>query len=378
MTAATSASGERWFDQVNACGVMQVARALGFAEVRGHGRHPALAPCPACKAQARGSTDKSGPVGVTSDGKGWRCFRCDASGDAVALAVAYVTGSTDAGGRWADVRRECASSGLCDPDPRQPMPATPAKRVEPLPPPAPEPPRYPPAAEVAALWKACVPVTDDVEVAAWLLDVRRIDPVKVEDFRLARALPRNAKVPRWAWGPKGNEEHGGTWTALGYRLLVPLYDAAGRMASIRARRVFIHGQEPQDGRPKGVAPAGFDVRGLVMADALGRLMLAGAALGDGSPARDWAARCGVWITEGEPDMLALCVQYSDADQDAPAVLSIVRGSWTPEIAARVPDGTTVYLATDHDKDGEKYAAEVQATLVERQQAGLIKVRRWKP
>jgi hypothetical protein len=199
-------------------------------------------------------------------------------------------------------------------------------------------------------------------VTAWLRDVRGIDPTDVEDRDLARALPVNTRVPRWAWAPAGNEPTGGTWPALGYRLVVPLYDATGTMVSVRARRVFLPGQEPQDGRPKALGPTGAELRGLVLADALGRLMLAGAPLGDGSPSAPWMIRCGLVISEGEPDFLTWATRWSDANQDAPAVLGVVAGSWCAELAPRVPDDTRVVVRTHGDDAGEKYASAIIRTL----------------
>lgn len=368
-----------WPAAVNDGGVEAAARALGLSVVRGHGRHLALAPCPACRAATRGSHDQAGPVGITADGAGWRCFRCDARGDATSLVAWLVTGSASpARERWAEVRRACAAAGLCDGAPGAPPPATAAERQATAEEVARPPPRRPPADEVARLWASCAPVTDDDEAAGWLQS-RRIDPGQVLLYDLARALPRDARVPRWAWAPPGDEPRGGTWPALGYRLLVPLYDDAGSVGSVRARRVVAR----DDGRPKAIGPSGCELRGVCMANALGRLMLAGAPLGDGSPCaellREISARRGasVIVAEGEPDFLTAAAQHSDTDQDAPAVLGIVAGSWTPELAARVPDGCTVCIATDDDAGGEKYAAAIHATLAERQRTGLLKVTRWR-
>jgi hypothetical protein len=196
-------------------------------------------------------------------------------------------------------------------------------------------------------------------VTTWLADVRGIDPTTVEERGLARALPRNARMPRWAWAPKGTEPAGGTWTALGYRLVVPLYDPTGAMVSVRARRVFAPGLEPQDGRPKALGPSGSELRGLVMADGLGRIMLSGAPQGDGNAS---TPRGGLVIAEGEPDFLTWATRWSDANQDAPGVLGVVAGSWCDELAARVPDGTKTAVRTHLDDAGEKYAATIIRTL----------------
>ena len=61
-----------------------VATALGMTR-RGRG----YGPCPACKADARSSSDARGPVG-NNGGAGWKCWACEAKGDVVDL-VAYAT-----------------------------------------------------------------------------------------------------------------------------------------------------------------------------------------------------------------------------------------------------------------------------------------------
>ena len=89
-----------------------------------------------------------------------------------------------------------------------------------------------------------------------------LDPATVEGRNLAWALPATGRLPRWARGP------GGDWRTTGHRCVVPLFDHTGEIVSVRARAVL------PDVSPKNLAPAGYAVAGLVMADALGRLMLA--------------------------------------------------------------------------------------------------------
>jgi DNA primase len=44
------------------------------------------------------------------------------------------------------------------------------------------------------------------------------------------------------------------------------------------------------------------------------------------------------------------------------VLGIVSGSWTDELAQRVPAGTRVLIRTDADAAGDKYARRIAETL----------------
>ena len=69
----------RWIEEARKQKVFKVAGLLGMKRTRGNG----LTPCPACNEEQRGSTDKRGPIGVRNDEVGWKCFRCDISGDVV-------------------------------------------------------------------------------------------------------------------------------------------------------------------------------------------------------------------------------------------------------------------------------------------------------
>ena len=219
-----------------------------------------------------------------------------------------------------------------------------------------EPAPRPPRAEVGALWAACAPVLDDPEVSAWLAG-RAIPPDRVELHDLARAIPRGARVPRWATCQRV------PWSAH-HRLVTRAWGATGAAESLHARAV---GDLPE-GLRKGLWPiAGAEsVRGLVLADGWGRQILTTGGRPDG-----WAGD--LVVAEGLPDFLSWATSSSDADSTAPAVLSVTAGGWTAEIGARVPSGTRVVIATDHDAAGNKYAATVAATF----QGRKVEVRRWK-
>ncbi len=188
---------------------------------------------------------------------------------------------------------------------------------------------------------------------------RGIDPRVVEERGLALALPEDAHVPPWArFGARGPK-----WVTAGYRLLLPLYDHHGEIRSARARYL---GKR----HPKSLAPDGHECTGLVMADALGLYLLK-----HGSRPEWWtpdAPPLRVVIAEGETDFLTFACEASDADEHAPAVLGVVNGSWTAELAARLPDGAHVIIATDNDDAGEKYAARIASTL-----AGRADLFRWR-
>ncbi len=136
-----------------------------------------------------------------------------------------------------------------------------------------------------------------------------------------------------------------------------MYDHMGRVATVHARSVGA-------AEPKGLTPAGCSIKGAVMADSLGRLILAGEAGG-------WP-EVRVVVTEGVPDFLAAATQATDSDVLAPALLGIIAGCWSVDLALRVPRHAEVVLATDTDDAGERYAALVAGTLPGR------RLRRWSP
>lgn len=213
----------------------------------------------------------------------------------------------------------------------------------------------PPRAEVERLWRLARPVIADPEVSAWLSG-RGIPPERVELQDLARAIPPREKLPRWA------RCRGVTWSAH-HRLVSRAWGATGAAESLHVRAAG----EPPRGLSKGLWPAAGpgSARGLVLADGWVRKILATGRAPDG-----WAGV--LLICEGFPDWLTATTAFSDADADVPAVMGVTSGSWTAEVAARVPEGTKVLIATDPDGAGDNYAEHIARTL-----AGRCEWRRWK-
>jgi hypothetical protein len=339
---------ESWIEDVRAQGVRRVATALGLqidsAPRRG------LRPCPSCGAEHRGSRDKRAPAELTNDEGGWHCYRCEAKGNAVSLASwVLLKTASPAREQWAFLRRSLGFHGLCALEdgkaPRKTPPAQPA---------SPPPQQRPPQHEVLALWHACRPVTADADLAAYLAGQRHLRPAAIEDFNLARALPVSGWLPGWA------RCRGRTWRDTQHRLVVPLFGPSGSIESLHARTLV-----PSQDYPKGLSPAGVSVGGLVMANALAQLMLAGTPLSDGSAASLLIGQTGLVITEGVPDFLTWSSHFSDANENAPAVLGIISGSFTSEIAARIPDGCRIAVRRHGDAAGEKYAAAIVEELAPR-------------
>ena len=266
-------------------------------------------------------------------------------------------------------------------------------------PPASDSPARPPRREVDVLWRAAVPVSADPEVVQWLCyrfsdephradeqsgdiegfcdrqryqfcyqgqdapiaagscscdDERgfcyRYRPLEIiqhiELWDLCRAIPAEAKLPMWACC------RGGSWTQTGHRLLFVLRDHEGRGVSLRARCI-VPGKAP-----KSLAPAGYSVKGLLLADPLGVQLLSGMVPSWWQPRR-------VVISEGEADWLSWAGRQRETESEGPAFFGVEAGSWSPEIAKRIPDGSAVVLRTHHDAAGMRYAEQIERSLRDR-------------
>lgn len=260
-----------------------------------------------------------------------KCFSCDFAGDALTL-IAHTNGlstrsqfrevlalAAEFGGHLG--LREEILRGQVVPE-RQHVAA-------PEPAPLPE---YPPKAEVDALWESAAPVQSDADV--WeLLRGRGFAPERVDELGLARVLPETATTPPWASYARQS------WTQSGHRLLVPMWDASGVMVTLRAWRVT------EGDSPKRLPPKGHRATACVMANGLALGML-----------RRRVCPLRLEIVEGEPDFITACLAYQRA------VIGINSGSWTEEMARRIPPGTHVVLSTHHDEAGERYAEQIAATI----------------
>lgn len=307
------------------------------------GRGNSLAPCPACGADQRGRHDRRGPIVVTSrQGRElWHCHAagCGAGGDAVTLRALVLFGEVPPKGdaRWREVLGDTPAPARSRP---VKAPATPTRR-------------YPPPDEVAALWGAALPVDEasaDALALAWLVS-RGLDPFRVVEWDLVRVLPPVG--PAWPWVR--------SYVPRTHPVVFPLYDAAGRLRSVRFRAVV-----PDPKPAKAVPPSwyedadgrhDFEVGGLVLADPMARRILAGER-----PA-GWDGR--VIVCEGEPDWLTWAAHPSrrlDGATPTYAVFGLFSGAWSADIGARVPDGARVVIREHDDDKGRSYTKNVVETL----------------
>lgn len=258
-----------------------------------------------------------------------RCWSCGLAGDAYTLIGAVHSLDT----RRDFVRIKEIAAELAHYTPLNPPPVRHEARRSP--------PRYPPQVEVADLWDRCG-APDEEPLIADYLKKRSLHGYELHDRDLARALQRRS-LPSWAQ----------PWHRSGHLLIAPAYDHRGDMRSLRAVRVI------DSDRPKRLAPKGYAIRGLVLADALGRLILRFGAVERWPTDRPLQ----LIIVEGETDLWSWASRFSDADETAPAILGLIGpGSWTTAVASRVPNGAEVLIRTDLDGQGERYANEIRESL----------------
>lgn len=337
----------RWIETVNDRPTADVAAELGYEVRRGH--TASHCKCPACGAERRHTKtgDRRGAVGMPHSAPGWHCFQCEASGDAIDF-VAYHMG----GRRFRDLdshRREEVRAWF---DPTSMIAVIPPKRL-----------RkqdqavawenadavYPPRSELEALWGACVPVDHDDDALAYLAhrSILGIDELVKHDC--VRALPCGVQCPEWA------RFEGDAWNVSQHRLLIPLYDYLGDMRSVVARSVSM------TPRTKSVGAVGFNRRGLVMAGTYGREMLI-----VGPQARmHRMEQFRLTVKEGEISFLRAIsngldreTQGSMGAESFSGVFGIFSGSFTRDVASRVPRGSSVVIATDDDHAGHRYGEQI--------------------
>ena len=395
-----------------------LADLAGRAGMSGGGRS-GWGPCPLCRADRRGKEDRRAPLAIFAgrDGERWTCHACKAGGDAVAFLAAVQFGEVPGKGdpRWPEIFAELRgepgaavagaflsrvggwgkrpptaprmASDTCEPVGNAPNRE--AGRPAVAPPDEERP--APPLEEVRALWAACgrldAPgVGYATEPAIPYLacpDPGRELPVDMlAALDLVRLVPRSGPRPSWIplVGMSSSE-----WAAV-YRLAVPMYDACGELRAVRFRAVDWV-REPSAGgmrwrslnvprARKALAGRGTRLAGLVIADPMALALLRRS--NDDAPVDDggatWDGR--IVIAEGEPDAWTWATvqrrrrwareREAGTNRGATwAVFGVIAGSWTPEIAARIPDGAEVVVRVHSDPAGDRYAAQIIETLAGR-------------
>jgi hypothetical protein len=197
------------------------------------------------------------------------------------------------------------------------------------------------AAEVRAFWESTADLDIDREACA-LLDAKGSDPAILSRLGLVRVV-RPSVRPRFAWWPS----HRPDWAA--HRIVTRGFDARGVAVNVHARSVR------RVDSPKTRWARGRDASGLLFADALGEALLGGL-----ERARRVSA---VFIAEGLTDFArAVCwAQRTGREARGLAIFGLVAGSAPALAAARLPD-VPIFVATDDDAAGARYARAVRCAL----------------
>ncbi len=276
-----------------------------------------------------------------------KCFSCDSTGDLWGLTAA-VTGEAPAS-------RELLIAGaaifgleqLLDTDDRDralkvPRAARQRLTASSLPPER----SYPSPETISAFWGILGPVSESWDAGVYLED-RCIDPVAVSRLDLARAIDDKTELLggcRW---------NGMDWNRLTHRIVLPVWDAHGVMASVRGWAVI--GDVERLGAPKRLPLSGYSASGLVLANGPALELLRGGGLPDSE----------IVVVEGEPDFLTWSVRAEESP-----VFGLGSGWWTQEHANRIPSGCEVVVLTHDDQAGERYANNFEKSL-----QGRCRVRR---
>ncbi len=295
--------------------------------------------CPVCHERGNGSSRIRRRAGQPEK---WRCYRCDARGDAVDF-VAHVHLGHAASGREDWERLQAWFAGVVS---EVPYPSTtpaperrPPRRPPPPPPAAPDVGLRPDASQLASVWKDSGAVDQDESVAEYLRH-RRMDPAALAALDLARALPAATTYPWPEWWPHRTGDH---------RLAVLLYESDGQLATLQARS--IDPDCPKAQRQKWPRCGPGSASGVFFADAGGLRLLRG----EPPP----APLEGLIIVEGLTDFLRVAMVVAQGGL-ALAVLGATSGNFGVLAEAHLPAVLPIYACAD-DNDtkgaGELYAAQ---------------------
>lgn len=355
-----------WLEELRARQVLQLAEVFGL-QVRG--RH--LWPCPTCNEEHRSSSDRRlGPVHFNRET--WACQRCGAKGGAlqlIALCLGLPIPEKGDGPAWGAFREAAASYGLCSPaddsTPREQQP-----RPLPRPAPAQAEPAFERTAEqvrlARAIWDAGDPSPTTSDILRRYCIARgygEAGAVFLGSAGMMRAAPRrrDARWPSWVRFKKGE---GSAYPNAGWQILVPVCSPTGDLIDLRFRWAGVE-PDPETGwrdtKPpfaaKSLASRGLGrQRSTVIAPCpVARALLAAgraAAGGPLAPGVVWDGRQ-VWLFEGETDAWAVAARLEATlppSEGRPAIMGYCSGSFSEEIARRLPDDIDVAIWPDRDEN----------------------------
>ena len=313
-----------WYEQIQAMPLEQILRDCGHTVKNINSSTPRFQPCPSC-GSSRSSKDPRPCVGVvgTYPKKGWFCNVCQVSGSKFDIISYYLkNGPTSSLENFRDLKVFVDNT----------TPNTEPQMIQ-----TPPPPQYPPIKEVTnILTNGCEPLRNITP------------PPKLEEFLTKRKLDRT-KIPcgllnpKWSgWddltmvqSPNGKNTR---WFpqqwAQRFGLVFPLVNYHGKIRSLLGRTWYNQNR-------KTSVPIKYTTKGLLLANHRARKWM-----------REKHFEKLVIICEGEIDYATAC-QESDM-----VVIGIRSGSI--DVCRKLPwrAGMDVYIATDNDETGDKYAEKI--------------------
>lgn len=223
-------------------------------------------------------------------------------------------------------------------------------------------------AEYQAFWDRCMRLDDPrvpADVVAYFRR-RALEPAwlvgDAPEDDLARVIPPDLAMPKWAWGPDGS------WLSTQHLIVFAAYDALARIALIRSR--CIDPACPNSRKelvPVKERPDQKIVPGTVPANRVARLLLKVGPEAFSAALDRQGLHLVVIVCEGSPDFWSLCswARFHAPAKTLVAIFANYSGAWTPELATRLPSGSRVVVRNHSDKGGCGFRDAVEVTLHER-------------
>ena len=306
-----------WYDNIKSYTISAAANTIGMQINKNR-----AGPCPACGEKTSGKNDSRKPVKILGADTIWLCNACHFKGNIFDLISFHMHGCKAGDLEEFSVLREFISY--------EPM----MRSYEPEPV---EEPKYPPFEEIKRFVLSSTPVAacTDAKINRWLLqrglDKSKIpaviiDPLHEPGWMTEVTTSRGNPSP---WWPR-------PWRTQ-YPILIPLFDYKANLRSVVGRTTMTK-------RRKSTVPIGYTTRNLFNATKAARKFMQNIDI----PEK-------IWITEGEMDYLTIA-QYGEA------AIGIRSGSIQDIGLLRWKNHQTVYIATDNDQAGDRYAEQVAETV----------------
>lgn len=314
-----------WIQAAERIAVTEVAQRLGLNLMKAN----SIGPCPGCATTERGSSDKRGAIGIRTDNRGWQCHRCGAKGSGIDL-VSFSLG----GSKFAELSNEHKTkvrvwfegeiSDGAD------ISVGPQRlRGE-----------RPPIDQVKQMWSSSIQLhqLQSNDECVKFLKKRNLNLKALAKSGVVRFTPKQEEYQWPDWWPAGRTK---TW-----RLIVPAFDENGNFVSLHGRAI-----RPSDPAPKTLWPKGFEAKGLFMPNRYAVKMMKGMAVD----------LDGVLFVEGLTDFIKCSAEVEDLDIKL-AVIGGTSGSFGAISKLSIPENTKIYIGTDPDEQGRKYASTIQLQL----------------